>query len=439
MTSTRLDALLAAPGAQRTMVVTDVAFSMDGDVADLAGIGERCHRHGSLLVIDEAHAVLQPRPDDDLAPVVLTVGTLSKALGALGGFVAGPRPFTDLLVNRARSYIFTTAASPADAAAALAAVAIVDSPEGDALRGRLRAHVERVAPGHATPIVPVRPGRRTRLRRRIARLLADGPPRPGHPSPDRRPRDQPAAHRPVRRPHRRPGRSTDHRVGRPDARRRPAQAELPMRSIVVVGTGTEVGKTWVSAHVLRDLRAHGLDVAARKPAQSFAPNEATTDAHELARATGEEPSDVCPRHRWYPIPMAPPMAADALGRPPFTIADLAAETIWPVPPPAVGLVETAGGVRSPHAADGDAVTLIEVLQPDIVILVADAGLGMLNSVRLSLEALDRGAHVATPIVFLNRFDAADDLHLRNRVWLDEHLQVEVLVTISSLVTRLRPV
>ena len=212
-----------------------------------------------------------------------------------------------------------------------------------------------------------------------------------------------------------------------------------MRSIVVVGTGTEVGKTWVSAHVLRELRAHGLEVAARKPAQSFAPNEATTDAHELARATGEEPSDVCPRHRWYPIPMAPPMAADALGRPPFTIADLAAETIWPVPPPAVGLVETAGGVRSPHAADGDAVTLIEVLQPDIVVLVADAGLGMLNSVRLSLEALDRGAHVATPIVFLNRFDAADDLHLRNRVWLDEHLQVEVLVTISSLVTRLRPV
>ena len=169
-----LDALLAAPGAQRTVVVTDVAFSMDGDVADLGGIGERCHRHGSMLVIDEAHAVLQPRPPDDLAPVVLTVGTLSKTLGALGGFVAGPRPFTDLLVNRARSYIFTTAASPADAAAALAAVAIVDSPEGDTLRARLRGHVERVAPGHATPIVPLVLGEEGVCVDASARLLAEG-------------------------------------------------------------------------------------------------------------------------------------------------------------------------------------------------------------------------------------------------------------------------
>ena len=169
-----LDALLTAPGAHRTVVVTDVAFSMDGDVADLRGIGERCHHHGSLLVIDEAHAVLQPRPDDDLAPVVLTVGTLSKALGALGGFVAGPRRFTDLLVNRARSYIFTTAASPADAAAALAAVGIVDSPEGDTLRTRLSGHVERVAPGHATPIVPVVLGDERACVDASARLLAEG-------------------------------------------------------------------------------------------------------------------------------------------------------------------------------------------------------------------------------------------------------------------------
>jgi len=95
-------------------------------------------------------------PDPDLDGIdALRVGTLSKTLGALGGFVAGPRTFTDLLVNRARSYIFTTASTPADAAAALAAVEVVASPEGDALRARLRRHVERVRPGHPSPIVPV--------------------------------------------------------------------------------------------------------------------------------------------------------------------------------------------------------------------------------------------------------------------------------------------
>ncbi|NCY15911.1 MAG: aminotransferase class I/II-fold pyridoxal phosphate-dependent enzyme [Actinobacteria bacterium] len=61
----------------------------------------------------------------------------------------------DLLINRARSYIFTTAISPADAAAALAAIAVVDSEEGDALRARLRSHVDRIRSGHPTPIIPV--------------------------------------------------------------------------------------------------------------------------------------------------------------------------------------------------------------------------------------------------------------------------------------------
>lgn len=211
-----------------------------------------------------------------------------------------------------------------------------------------------------------------------------------------------------------------------------------MKTVVVVGTATEIGKTWVSAHVLRDLRAEGLAVAARKPAQSFDPDDRVTDAHELARATGEDPSDVCPRHRWYPIPMAPPMAAAALGRPSFTIADLAAEIGWPLPAPALGLVETAGGVRSPHAVDGDAITLIEALQPDVVLLVADAGLGTINAVRLTLEALDRGAHVAELVVHLNRFDAGQELHRANRTWLDEHLDAPVLVTLPEVVARLRP-
>ena len=149
-----VDELLRDGDQGRAIVVTDTVFSMDGDVAPVDDLVDVCARHGALLVLDEAHAVLGPDPD--LRDVdALRVGTLSKTLGALGGFVAGPRRFTDLLVNRSRSYIFTTASTPADAAAALAAVGVVRSPEGDGLRVRLRAHVERVRPGHPSPIVPV--------------------------------------------------------------------------------------------------------------------------------------------------------------------------------------------------------------------------------------------------------------------------------------------
>lgn len=150
-----LDACLAAPGCDRRVVVTDSVFSMDGDGIDLPALLEVCARHDALLVLDEAHAVLEPTPEADDAVIVVQVGTLSKTTGSLGGFVAGPMALTELLVNLARPYIFTTALSPADAAAALAAIDIVRSSEGDELRHRLRSHVDRIQPGHRSPIVPV--------------------------------------------------------------------------------------------------------------------------------------------------------------------------------------------------------------------------------------------------------------------------------------------
>lgn len=212
----------------------------------------------------------------------------------------------------------------------------------------------------------------------------------------------------------------------------------PQQLIVVVGTGTEVGKTYVTSRLLRDLRASGLDVAARKPVQSFDPDDPYTDAHLLADASGESPTDVCPRHRWYPLPMAPPMAADALARPQFSLEDLASEIQWPLPAPNVAFVETVGGVRSPMASNGDAISLIELLQPDIVLLVADAGLGTINDVTLSLEAINSGAHVATPVVVLNRFDPSDDIHRRNRDWLTSHLDVDVLSSVPTVLAKISP-
>jgi len=157
------------------LVVTDSAFSMDGDVADVGGLAELCATHGALLVLDEAHAVLGPDVDAAGAGVpLLRMGTLSKALGSLGGFVAGPRSYVDLLVNRARPFIFTTAPTPADVAAALAALRVVRSAEGTALVARLRSHVDRLRPGHPTPIVPVILGEEAAALEAADRLLAAG-------------------------------------------------------------------------------------------------------------------------------------------------------------------------------------------------------------------------------------------------------------------------
>jgi 8-amino-7-oxononanoate synthase len=168
-----LDHLLSTLPGERALVVTDTVFSMDGDIADVDELAALCARHGALLVLDEAHAVLGPDPD--LSGVeALRVGTLSKTLGSLGGFVAGPRRFAELVVNRARSYIFTTALSPADTAAALAAVEVVSTDEGDALRHQLRANVERLRPGHPSPIVPVVIGDEERTLAAAASLLEHG-------------------------------------------------------------------------------------------------------------------------------------------------------------------------------------------------------------------------------------------------------------------------
>ena len=154
------------------VVVTDSAFSMDGDVADVEALLELAGRHGALLVLDEAHAVLGPDVPPG-APVV-RMGTLSKALGSLGGFVAGPAPVVDLLRNRARSFTFTTAPTPADVAAALEALRIVRSEEGKALVERLRHNVDRVRPGHPTPIVPVVLGDEAAALRAADELLERG-------------------------------------------------------------------------------------------------------------------------------------------------------------------------------------------------------------------------------------------------------------------------
>jgi dethiobiotin synthetase len=195
----------------------------------------------------------------------------------------------------------------------------------------------------------------------------------------------------------------------------------------------------VSVELARALRRRGLAVAARKPAQSFAEGDpGPTDADLLAAATGEPVSTVCPPQRSYPIAMAPPMAAAALGRPAPTIAELT-DRLWeeaagtgaggePARPIDIGLVEPAGGLRSPLAADGDSLTLADAVGSDLLVLVADAGLGAINVIRLCVDAMDTRPFV----VHLNRFDDDDAVHRANLEWLRGADGLPVTVTIEAL-------
>jgi 8-amino-7-oxononanoate synthase len=181
------------PAARRRLIVTDSVFSMDGDLAPLAGLLDLAGRHDALLLLDEAHATgvlgesgrgltdLLPPPGPDPERLV-KVGTLSKALGAQGGFVCGGRRLIDYLVNCARPYIFSTALAPPLAAAARRAVSLVIAEPGrrrhllalaEQLRDGLRS-LGRPAEGSRCHIVPLIVGEAAAAVRLSARLEARG-------------------------------------------------------------------------------------------------------------------------------------------------------------------------------------------------------------------------------------------------------------------------
>jgi dethiobiotin synthetase len=204
----------------------------------------------------------------------------------------------------------------------------------------------------------------------------------------------------------------------------------PHRLLAVLGTHTEVGKTWVGARLLKAARQRGLRVAARKPVQSFDPLvDSPSDAELLAEASGEQPYDVCSQQRCYELAMAPPMAADCLGRTRIGARELLAELAWPAQVD-LGLVESVGGPRSPLTHDADSVEFVQLVQADSLLLVADAGLGSLNAIRLSLACLP-----AVPVaVLLNRFDARASLHQLNRTWLHDQYGIATFTEIDTLLT-----
>jgi 8-amino-7-oxononanoate synthase len=135
---------------KRVLIVTESVFSMDGDLAPLRELLELKKRFGALLLLDEAHAIGVIGPNgrglaaaEDLnEDVDVQMGTLSKALGVSGGYICGSRSLIDWLINRARSFIYSTAPPPALAAAALAAVDFLASPDGEERRLLLRQRIK---------------------------------------------------------------------------------------------------------------------------------------------------------------------------------------------------------------------------------------------------------------------------------------------------------
>jgi 8-amino-7-oxononanoate synthase len=171
----QLDGLLSrAKGFRRRLVVTDAYFSMDGDLAPLPELARLCKRHDAMIMIDEAHSTgVYGKTGRGIAEhfgvkegVGVTMGTLSKALGSAGGFIAGNASLKETLVNVCRPYIYTTAPVPAASASALEALNVIeDTPS---IREKLWSNIRRLREGleplgfdlmgSEGPIVPIRVG-----------------------------------------------------------------------------------------------------------------------------------------------------------------------------------------------------------------------------------------------------------------------------------------
>jgi glycine C-acetyltransferase len=179
----------ARPG-RRQLLITDGVFSMDGDIAPLPDLVEVAERHGAIMMVDDAHAsgVLGSGGAGTVdhfglhGRVDIQVGTLSKAIGVLGGFIAGPPHLIEWLQNRGRPYLFSTSAPPSVVAACIAALDVLaDEPER--LR-RLWSNTESFKAGlhelgfdtgeSQTPITPVITGDEERTQRFAARLFEEG-------------------------------------------------------------------------------------------------------------------------------------------------------------------------------------------------------------------------------------------------------------------------
>ena len=169
----------------RTLIITESIFSMDGDQAPLREMVRLKEQFGAWLMVDEAHATgLYGKTRRGLAEecgvdkqIEIQMGTLGKAFGSAGGYICGSRPLIDLLVNRARPFIFSTAPVPAAAAAASAGIRLVESKAGEERRNQLWSNVaalSRLIEGQGSAIIPMLIGDETKAVQIAGALLERG-------------------------------------------------------------------------------------------------------------------------------------------------------------------------------------------------------------------------------------------------------------------------
>ena len=416
-----LEGLLTAPeiqAARRRIVVVESVYSMDGDIAPLEALLACCERNDAWLVVDEAHAVglLGTRRAGLTAAfgnherIVARIATGGKALGAGGALVGCSAALKDELVNRARSFIFTTASTPALPAMFLAAVEAVDGSAAVDRCARALANARRLAatlelPTPAAAIVPLVVGDETRAleaaeaaRAAGFRVRAVRPPT----VPNGTSRLRLTCH-------------SDHDesdldeladVLRPwvDSNSTPVPIQRAARPLFVTGTDTGIGKTVVSALLVRAGRRLGT-ASYWKPVQTGD----DSDTSEVTRLCALQEALPEPAYH-FPLPASPHEAAQAVNAT-IDVAELRARYRKRLANRGGTVVcELAGGLLVPLTDEFTQLDWLALERPPLV-LVARSGLGTLNHTLLSLEAL-RARHLRPRALFL-----VGEPHVSNRATL----------------------
>ena len=419
-----------ARAARRRLVLTEGVFSMDGDSPPLVEMAELCERHDAWLVVDEAHAagLIGPQgagawaaaglESDALAARIVTGG---KALGVGGAFVVGSAALREHLVNRARSFVFTTAPPPAVAAALHAAIERARSMQAE------RAHTLQLArelasglglPAPAAAVVPFVVESSERALELASELNSAGldvravrPPT----VPENGSRLRAVLHAfntaaEVDELSRRLSQVPDSA-----APRRKSQSDLA-RALFVVGTDTEIGKTVVSAMLVHAAARLGA-AAYWKPVQTGE----DSDTQTVGELTRLEPHALL-RPAWsLKLPASPHEAAKHEGKliEPSTLEE-SFDGLRRMLPDTRLIVELAGGLLVPYRDDPELVTQAHWLEKARVplVLVARSGLGTLNHTLLTLEAL-RARHLEPRALFL-----VGDAHESNRETLARATRIE---------------
>lgn len=423
-----LESLLAKErGATQRFVVTETVFSMDGDLAPLLALHEMCVKHDAYLLLDEAHAVgligdegaggwIAVDPHNEIGAssgsrLAARLVTGGKALGVSGAFVVGSRVLRDHLSNRARSFVFTTANSPAVSGALCASIELVR--DASAARARARSLAMRVArelslPEPAAAIVPFVCGAAADALDLSRKVLDDGldvravrPPT----VPDGSARLRIVCH----------AHNSDESISklvkhlRRASARKPSQVEVrpTARVLCVVGTDTGIGKTVVSALLARAALRHG-PVSYWKPVQTGSDDDTATVAH----LAGTGVVTLEPVHR-FALPASPHTAATAAGS---SIDIEVLSDVWRrnrAETAGALVVELAGGLLVPYDDVHTQADLLARERADVV-LVARAGLGTLNHTLLTLEALSARQLRVSALILVGERHTANAATLRER-------------------------